>query len=245
MIRSTRSLHLISLAFGFNFPGASRERASILQGLTVASVGAMLRGLREGERASIRGGAAINRATRDGGTAPVGGGSGARDPLLLRGTPSQKFPQKTHFPSLSQFDNLCYIDRMSQKHHVTVSLTTSLKLNDADIESIKAYAEARTTMASNADIYDPSTYTWTPMDGRHFRCDWPYRIRPIAVLRPWKPEEAIGKIVKHKGSKSMFCINEANAAGALLGGGVHTYGDILAHYECLDGSLCGVMGSAP
>ena len=103
---------------------------------------------------------------------------------------------------------------MSQKHHVTVSLTTSLKLNDADIESIKAYAEARTTMASNADIYDPSTYTWTPMDGRHFRCDWPYRIRPIAVLRPWKPEEAIGKIVKHKGSKSMFCINEANAAGA-------------------------------
>ena len=58
--------------------------------------------------------------------------------------------------------------------------------------------------------------------------------------RPWKPEEAIGKIVCHKDIPDAYhVITDAILAGVVIEGNVISYHNLLQNYEHL-GIPCGI-----
>jgi len=69
-----------------------------------------------------------------------------------------------------------------------------------------------------------------------------YRIAPEPKLRPWKPEEAIGKVVKHKKDTLIVVVSAVILfKGFAESLGWHDFQWYLENCECLDGSPCGVV----
>lgn len=68
-----------------------------------------------------------------------------------------------------------------------------------------------------------------------------YRIRPERKLRPWKPEEAIGKHVQHKNGRGLAIVHTVDHSGCSAGSfGNYSYTELLDLFTQLDGSPCGV-----
>ena len=73
-----------------------------------------------------------------------------------------------------------------------------------------------------------------------------FEIKPSPKLRPWKPEESIGKVVKFKNLKTddLFLIVSANNDEAFFAQRKEiadmSYVNLLYDYLQLDGSPCGV-----
>lgn len=68
-----------------------------------------------------------------------------------------------------------------------------------------------------------------------------YRIRPERKLRPWKPEEALGKHVRHIKTDNLGIIGSCSTnTCAIASFGLHTYQEIMMRFTQLDGSPCGV-----
>lgn len=74
-----------------------------------------------------------------------------------------------------------------------------------------------------------------------------YRLAPEPKLRPWKPEEAVGKIVRVKSNKDhcwIIAVASGNSYKAVAANGFisnMTPEWYLDNCECLDSSPCGVM----
>lgn len=104
----------------------------------------------------------------------------------------------------------------------------------------------QTQEAHEALERDPNIQIESLVGDRWVQCDpaWHqnahYRIKPTPKLRPWKPEEAIGKVVRNKKDRELTLIwravpKECSAYGPI------PYSELLSDFEQLDGSPCGVM----
>lgn len=60
------------------------------------------------------------------------------------------------------------------------------------------------------------------------------------MYRPWKPEEAIGKVVREKCTKNLYVINICFKDTVVLGCDRYTYEGFFDKFVQLDGSICGV-----
>lgn len=79
-----------------------------------------------------------------------------------------------------------------------------------------------------------------------------YRIKPTPKLRAWRPEEGVGKVVRHKSSGSISIISDWDSSDGTFCAGNQTsdwgprndgwvLGDwLIEHCTLLDGSPCGV-----
>lgn len=118
-------------------------------------------------------------------------------------------------------------------------------LTPEQIESnLAAYRHAMESgSAEGIEARNRISHTWESLRLPAFGINDLYRIKPAPKLRPWTPEEAIGKCVRHKTVNGLFQITLADHDGANLGGGLrsHSYKELLAVCEQLDGSPCGVM----
>lgn len=84
-------------------------------------------------------------------------------------------------------------------------------------------------------LHEPH-WNWSSMDYR--RKPKP----PAPKCRPWTPDEAIGKTVRHKGSGTIYLITSCDSNAATMHGTCdYSYQTILTHYTQLDGSPCGVL----
>lgn len=99
----------------------------------------------------------------------------------------------------------------------------------------------------NTIQYKESAKSWITVkedEGIAFKDDPSmYRVAPAAKLRPWKMEEAIGKIVKYK-KHSEYAVMITGVDGNTLysaGNGFASGQWYLDNCEQLDGSPCGVM----
>jgi hypothetical protein len=85
---------------------------------------------------------------------------------------------------------------------------------------------------------------WYDKSGDYFHALNRYRIKPeppAPSYRPWTKEEAIGKVVRAKGSDVISTIGGARTGCAYIGFGKDiSYELLLSSYEQLDGSPCGV-----
>lgn len=62
-----------------------------------------------------------------------------------------------------------------------------------------------------------------------------------AMIRPWTPEEAIGKVVQSRDRASLWLITESGMCGVRIGQNMVVSGDVLlSDYTQPDGSPCGV-----
>ncbi len=70
---------------------------------------------------------------------------------------------------------------------------------------------------------------------------WLYRPAPEPKLRPWKPEEGVGKVVRSKKVASVFWL-VAGFANAEFKLGIFSFSPelLLEQFEQLDGKPCGV-----
>jgi len=86
--------------------------------------------------------------------------------------------------------------------------------------------------------------TWMEEDVMQFNCEADcYRIAPEPKLRPWKPEEAVGKVVRLKNDHRYVSIITGVESNIFISS-INVTRDAqwyLENCECLDGSPCGVM----
>ena len=114
---------------------------------------------------------------------------------------------------------------------------------------IKAFAEGKTIQRGNSlletdgwrDIKEPFLHHFNINDND------PYRIKPTPTLRPWKPEEAVGKIIKEKKTGHIGMViewhNQNKTFWVTALGNYHSANELLNNWEQLDGSPCGVANN--
>jgi hypothetical protein len=97
--------------------------------------------------------------------------------------------------------------------------------------------------------YRTSTGEWLDVGSPSFEyAVEKYRIKPERELRPWTPEEGIGKVVRNKVTKNLYLIVAHHAAAGrfvtVAAGGegfyTNTPEELLHFAEQPDGSPCGV-----
>ena len=128
-----------------------------------------------------------------------------------------------------------------------ITLITSKPLTAEDIDSIKAYAEARATNSVENIETNWAVYGWRGKSSdTPFGPNISYRIKPASTeptYRPWTPEEALGHKIREKGREvPLYYIHTANVTE------VHvdhnrgtTYESLLQNFETVYGKPCGVL----